>query len=114
MNHDERTLTSENALNRANGAEFALRLYEINRNNGKIDLAKFREGISRSAFAIIAFLEIDADTTERTRAVDIALRITETYNRSFPESRQPLDEDGLFALAKSVLNFMRHEATIIR
>jgi len=111
----ERTLTAENAQNRANSAEFALRLFEINRDDkSEVDPLKFREDISRTAFAIIAFLEIEQDTTERTRAIDIALRITETYNRNFPESRQPLDEDGLFALAKNALNFMRNGATVIR
>jgi len=110
----ERTLSVENALNRANSAEFALRLFEINR-DGKSQIAplEFREAISRTAFAIIAFLEIEQDTTERTRAVDIALLITEAYNRNFPENRLTIDTDELFALARSVLNFMRHSAEVI-
>jgi len=110
----ERTLSAENALNRANGAEFALRLFEINRDGkSQIDPSKFREDISRAAFAIIAFLEIEQDTAERTRAVDIALRINEVYSRSISDNRLALDTDGLFELAKNVLNFMRHSAKVI-
>ena len=112
---DQDPLPMENRLNRANGAEFALRLFEI---NGQSDVnagpEKFREEISRAAFSIIAFLETDLDTSERTRAVDIALRIAETYNRNFPRKRQALSDRDLFSLAHSVINFMRHSGEIIR
>ena len=111
---DKEPIPMERRLNRANGLEFALRLFEHNRQNGaKTDPMKFRDHLSHDAFAIIAFMEIDMDTTERTRAVDIALQIAETQSRNNPENRQILSPDSLFELADNVRNFIRHEAQII-
>jgi hypothetical protein len=107
-------LSKENRLNRANSAEFALSLFEINQPSGtSIAPEGFRQVISEDAFAINSFLEYETDTSDRMRAVDIALRITEVYNRSFPQTTRRITTDELFTLAGKILEFMRYAATPI-
>jgi hypothetical protein len=100
---------------RANSVEFALRLLEINRPfaNTNIAIDKFKKDVSEYAFAIVSFIGYEMDTSDRTRAIDLGLQMTETYNRNFPQKAQGLTTDALFALARNILEFMRYEATPI-
>ncbi|MDR3333577.1 MAG: hypothetical protein LBT13_01635 [Treponema sp.] len=110
MTENKEFLPKENRRDRVNAIGFALRLFEINRpfNKAVASPEEFREAISKDAFAINAFTELEMDTSDRMLAVDIALRITETYNRNF-SSPHSLTTDELDGLARSVLNFMRYE-----
>jgi hypothetical protein len=63
--------------------------------------------------AICAFIEYEMDTSDRMQAVDLALQISETYNRNFPQNIQGLTTEDLFNLAKSIMDFMRYVATPI-
>jgi hypothetical protein len=111
---NENLLPKENRLNRAKSIAFALRLFEITRpSNTSFSPEEFRKAISNDAFAINAFLEYESDSSDRVQAIELALQTTETYNRNFPGNTQGLATDGLFALARSILEFIRHEATPI-
>lgn len=111
----ESVLPEEIRSDRADAVGFSLRLFEINRpfNGAGISPEEFKQAISKDAFAINAFIEYEIDTSDRKHAVDLALQITEVYNRCFPQSARGITTDDLSALAKKIMEFMRHEATPI-
>lgn len=111
----ESLLPKETRADRANAVDFSLRLFEINRpfNGASISPEEFKQAISEDAFAINAFIEYELDTSDRIHAVDLALQITEVYNRNFPQSARRIATDDLFTLARKIIEFMRHEATPI-
>jgi hypothetical protein len=111
---EKEPLPVEKRLNHSNAVDFALRLFELNRHDkDAIDPNEFMKAISSDAIAIVAFLEIEMDTSDRTRAVELALRTIEAYNRAFPASAQTLDANGLQKLAFSIWCFMRYGGEIV-